>query len=553
MKNYALHIIIALTHAQAFRTLVPKNIKMRPVILLLIIPLFISSCKKETKIIDLYLPEVELISAKAVALTTYEISYSISPGNKEKLDSAVIILDDITVLSAPDITKRITLTLEEKQTDTLRIKLERMNHDYSVRIKLFSGDNIWLSNNKVIRSAKCIFKVFLGKSDYSDMTNNIAAIKNNTDSVLSFRVEYSVDFSPQTTEVLLNGKTLLRHKIDFDYPIYSSEGLGIWVSGFAYLPKKLPEGVYDITVVLDSINFPADSKFMLLEDKWVLFGTAFNGRNLNDYASFIVNDNLFLIESDPVSQQRHPAVWKFDLNTRTWVQKNNFPVPETEYWELQDFNLQYENRGFVLVLNDISALLWEYNYENDSFSLITTYPGQGRDIICFISGDYLYAGCGRRNVLNIVSSYTDFWRYNLVSKGWEKLSDTPIALDPYNYQVCSGGGKGYVYERLKKALWQFDPESTTWMKVSIFPGKVRRWTKMAWLNDKVYLVGGETPTAYEYLKDCWIFSPETNSWTLDSFAPAYPTGFVCQYQNKILMGLGRSYFLVEKNIYSLVE
>jgi len=499
------------------------------------------------------MPEVKLISAEAVALTTYEISYSISPGNKEKLDSAVIIFDDITVLSAPDITRRITLTMEENQTGAFRIKLDRLNHDYSIRIKLFSGENIWQSNSMVIRSSKSVFRMYLMGDVYAKYFNDVARVQNNTDTVVNFIIEFKGPYKPKTTEVIMSNKSL-RHKIDFN-ETSSGSGLDLSVIGKAYLPLKLPKGEFSLTVVLDSISFPVEGRFMLLENNWEPFGTSFPGTNMNDYASFIVNDKLFLIDADPVWQPRYPAVWKFDLTTKVWQQKSNFPMPENEFWQVQHFNLQYKNRGFVLVLNYMSACLWEYNIENDSFSLVTTYPGQGRDIICFFIGDYLYAGCGRRNVNNNVFSYTDFWRYNMVSGSWEKLSDAPLAFCSYNYQICSGGGKGYVYDPGKKALWQFDTESGTWNTMSKLPGELRVWTKIAWLNNKVYLIGGETLSAYIYLNDCWVFTPETNSWTLSSFAPAYPTGFVCQYKEIILMGLGRqsSMDINEKNIYSFIE
>jgi len=352
----------------------------------------------------------------------------------------------------------------------------------------------------------------------------------------------------------MNGKSL-KHKIDFNNVIFSSTGLGSEVSAIVYLPEKLPRGPYGLSVVLDSINFPVEGRFMLLENKWTSFGTSFSGRKLDDYASFIINDNLFLVEADQVWQSRHKAVWKFDLNSRTWLQKSNFQSPENEFWIVQDYDLQYKNRGFVLVLKDTSAGLWEYNYENDSFSLLTNYPGRGMDVICFFIGDYLYAGCGRGSEESNVGPHSDFWRYSIVSGTWERLNNAPMAFWSGNHQVCSGGGKGYVYDPDKKALWLFDPESGIWSLTNKLPGEVRRWTRIAWLNDKVYLVGGQTQSAYVYLKDCWIYYPATNTWALDSFAPCYPTGFVCQYQNKILMGLGRQSFMdiFEKNIYSLVE
>jgi hypothetical protein len=509
---------------------------------------FLLSCKKE-QVIDLYMPEVELISAETVALTTYNISYSISLGNKVEIDSAVLIFDDITLMSAPDITKRIPLTHDEKQSGTLRIKLDRLNHDYSLRIKLFSEEGSWLSNSKVIRSSKSIFKIYLIKDEIAKSFNDIDAIQNNTDTIVPFIIEFTGSYKPQTTGVMMNNKSL-RHKIDFNGVLYTTSGMGSEVVASAYLPGKLPGGVYDFTVLLDSVSFPVDGRLMLLDNRWVTIGTQFTGRNLNDYSSFIVNDNLFLVEADPIWQPRLPSIWKFDLSTRTWLQKNKFPVPDQQIWEVKRYNLQYKNRGFVLVLTDISANIFEYNFENDSFSCVTTYPGQGRDIICFFIGDYLYAGCGRSNVLNYLYYYKDFWRYNMVSGSWERLSDAPEPFSSYKYEICSGGGKGYVYDGVKSDLWQFDPETGNWNTKHKFPGALRSSTKMAWLDNKIYLFGGATQ------KDCWTFSPETNSWTINSFTPAFPTGFVCTYQNQILMGLGRQSLVTDdndKNIYSLVE
>jgi hypothetical protein len=525
--------------------------------------LWLTSCEKDPEIITLYLPKVEIISAKAVTLTTFEVIYEINPGNKEKLESAEIVFDDITVLGASDIVKGLKITQEEKQIDTIRLNLNQLNHDYIVKIRLNSGQNFWLSNEKIVRSSKCIFKISLPQLDYtySDLTNNISSVRNNTDTLIAISIDFSVPFEEKTIEVKLNDNIVLRHNLSFKNYNFSSEGLGLSTGGAAFFPKGLPAGIYEVSVIIDSVKFKADTKIKILEDDWSLLSSSFPGDNLRQYANFILNDNLFLIDGDPLWQPNIPKVWRCDLKSGSWIALNDFPVPVDQYRKIYGFTLKYKEDGYLVLRNPFkndSTELWKYNYGQDSWSIVTTYPGSGKDVISFFINDYFYAGCGRRRIDDVVYNYKDYWKYNMLSGEWIQLKDSPIEFSCHNNASCVGDEKAYVYYSYNKALWEYDPLSDNWNQLEKFAGPLRENTSLVYLNNKIYLLGGEyIDVNTQNLKDCWVYSLENKDWNLNSFIPSYSNrGVACVYQNNIIIGLGYAVVgnlnINEPNLYSLL-
>jgi hypothetical protein len=525
--------------------------------------LWLTSCEKDTKIVTLYMPKAEIISAKAVSLTTFEVIYQINPGNKEKLERAEIIFDDITVLGALDIVKEIKITQEEKQIDTVRLNLNQMNHDFIVKIKLNSEQNFWLSNEKIVRSSKCIFKISLPQLDYtySDLKNNISSIRNNTDTIISISIDFSVPFEPKTIEVKLNDNIVIRHNLSFKNYTSNSAGLGFSAGGSAFFPENVPAGIYEVYVIIDSIKFKADTKIKTLEDDWSLINTSFPGENLLQNANFIVNDNLFLINGDPIWQPNIPKVWRCDLKSGSWIALNNFPVPVNQNRKIYGFSLKYKEEGYLVLRNPFkndSTELWKYNYGQDSWSIVATYPGFGKDVICFFINDDFYAGCGRRRIGDNVLNYKDYWKFNMITGVWKQLNNSPVEFSCHNNASCAGEGKAYVYYSYNKALWEYDPLSDNWNQLEKFIGPLRENTSLVYLNKKIYLLGGEYINVYtQNLKDCWVYSLEKKEWNLNSFIPSYSNrGVACAYQNKILIGLGYAVAgnidINKPNIYSLL-
>ncbi|XP_066467830.1 actin-fragmin kinase-like isoform X2 [Tiliqua scincoides] len=87
---------------------------------------------------------------------------------------------------------------------------------------------------------------------------------------------------------------------------------------------------------------------------------------------------------------------------------------------------------------------------------------------CCISRGFIYIHGGRHT-----TTLSDFWRYKLVSKEWERLDgsdDAPEELEEHtmvDYQgilYIFGGMVDSAFTQRKNPLWMYDTDSTKWMK-----------------------------------------------------------------------------------------
>jgi hypothetical protein len=533
-----------------------RNFALRFILFISFI-LAILSCKKE--IVELPSPSIQILSTEIKALTTFEITVEINRGEGQVLNKAELILEDITISSMGKIVEPIQLTNEKVQQCKITVNTERLSHDFVAVAKLNTDKYTYSSENKTVRALKNNVRFdFVHVKDealYADQTVGLSA---NPGYEFIVTVEFTTNFKPATIEVKLNGTIPITHTIAFKNISQGSEYFS--TEGLLKLPNNLSPGIYDLSLVIDGINFKCNKKLQVLKGKWNLFDQTYSGEKRGDYAWFVLNDKLYLVGGEfYVTALQNSPVWSFDLITKTWTRLDDFPygfsLEDNRDVQILPFQLKYADDGYILIHKFPVIELWRFNGTIKSWEKVSEYPGNGnKNMTCFIVGDQLFLGGGIDYAafpVQYVSEAQDFWSYNFKTQKWEQKNNLPfVSSSPYRYSSCSFKNKAYVLE-VSKDFWEYDPVLDAWQEKTKFPGQWRHASNLISDGQNIYLIGGEYRTVgvawnlVPPLRDCWKYSPDANAWELKAFLPNYSShGIAFLYNNKIINGLG---YFIETN------
>lgn len=507
-----------------------QNIKhFRFVFILFLAGLTFSACKKE-KIVILPSRQIVILSAKTTGLTSYEVKVRINLAEGQTFLNANLVFEDITVSADSSFDKPLNLSSGNDQIITVTLQTNRLNHDYAVTAFMQTDKGKYTSDKAIIRSLKNTFRIYMISDPlYPDPENQISIYMHKQYNLV-FLIDHINPYKPASVEVNLNGTIPIDCNIDFSNSLFM---------GVSKLPPDLLPGVYDIHVFLDGMEFISEKKFKILEGTWSKYDTNFIGDKTIDRSWFLFSSDLYLVGGHyPNETLTELPVWKFNMQTKQWQRKNNFPGSgNIAHDEILPFNLQYNNQGYVLYGHDTTLQIWKYLPGNDSWTFVSTFPSPRLyNMISFAIQDHLYLGGGLKT--GFVYQH-GFWSFDLVDGTWTKLNDVPILATSHYNVACVTGNKAYVFEYSRK-LWEYDPGSDAWVEQTIFPGPRRTVTNLVASGNDLYVIGGEYyQYPYEQLDDCWKYSISSGQWELKSFLPySYNYGISFYYGGKIYAGYG---------------
>lgn len=518
--------------------------------------LFISGCKEENIVYPS--PGINISSAEIKSLVNYDINVKIDLGEGQIIQKAELILEDITVSSESDIVKEIQLTKEQSQEHIVAIETDRLSHDYRAKAILHTNKYTYTSEAKIIRSLKNNFSVQLMEDEfYPDPMGEIGVFQNPGQSIVLF-IDYLNVYNPKSVEVKLNGKIKVESQLSFESPTMG--GGYIRSSGNFKLPEDIVPGSYEVGVFIDGIEFKATKKVQVMKGLWQTVEKNYPGEHRGEYAWFVLGDNLYVVGgSFLVTAINFSPVWEYNIKTKIWTQKKNFPYPfdlqEDDYaikTKILPFQIQSGGNGYVLMQFGQTIELWKYNPAEDSWKTISKYPGKGEvNLTGFMLMDKLYIGGGLDNEFFQFGSklMNDFWCYDFVANTWTRKNDLPFDPIIGRFPSCSLKNKGFVLQA-NRYFWEYDADKDLWSQIKQFPGPWRFSSQLLSDGSNVYLVGGEGEEVgvFYYIKaykDCWKYSPEIDSWEMQAFMPYYSSnGIAFLYQGKLITGLG---YLIESS------
>lgn len=530
----------------------PRFFTSKMMVILVLLILF-QSCKKEYVIYDS--PEISIDGIKTVSLTKYKVYITVNKGEGQTITYAQIVLEDITV-SNPEIAIEIELTEDRIKQYEIEIDNGLFAHDYNVKAVLSTDLYEYESTVHTIRSIKNAYELDLNDDElYTEPENNITVTRiNGKGENFYFNLYYTENYVPQSIEIKLGNETKLSSYVNIDNPYFDSEGR-IGVGGYATLPTNLSDGVYQVAVVVDGVEFVSEEKIRIIGGNWNIFSSDFPGEHRGKYAWFNLNNNLYVVGgSFYVTALDESPVWSFNLESKKWSQKQSFPhfwnlteEDNSQNTEILPFSIQYLQKGYVLVRYGQQIFLYRYDEFADSWSFISEYPGKGdQSLTCFVVGNKLYLGGGLDTEFFQYGStmLREFWAYNFITGNWEAMKDLPFDPVMGNSNSCVGEKTAFVLQPNQR-FWQYDSTNDIWTERTIFPGSWRFNTKLVVIGDNVYVMGGEgigLGGFYYYVKaykDCWKYDSNNNDWSMTSLMPEYASnGIIFEYKNKIVTGLG---------------
>jgi len=538
------------------RFLLPANsvsIQLMITSLVLTTLISISGCNKDP---DYYpSPEISISSVSINSLTGVDVNVDIYLGEGQKLKGAKLVLEDLTLLSSPDLEQSIELTDDRKQSLSVSVQTTMVSHDFAIQAVLEMGKYNYTSEKKIVRFPKNNFSFYVVPSDYngdySKLDYNVGAFLN-AGSRFGMEAYFQNLFVHKSFEVKLNNALSASSTIDSPYSLQLSDGSYLSMCDVT-VPALTPPGDYEVDIYIDGNKFVADKKIRVLSGTYIDFSNNYPGEHRFKYSHFIIGDKLYVVGGNfgYVELIRSP-VWVLDLTNRTWTAKNDVALADSKIEEIYPFSLQYGNNGYIVLRNNGVNELWKYNDQDDSWQKVTVYPGAGKySLNGFIIGNVLYLGGGNDGN----SSTKDFWSFNLVTLQWVRLNDVTCVQSFVCDAICTGESSAYIYFSPSR-LFEYDPATDHWQEKARFPGPIRYGVSLVRRGNELYLFGGMDLTGLSEVgfKDSFTYSITNNTWGLNAFIPSFNNRAIAfVYENKIIFGLGYANNIVPYTDHTLYQ
>lgn len=278
----------------------------------------------------------------------------------------------------------------------------------------------------------------------------------------------------------------------------------------------------------NTITYGPETTFTTLaSDAWSPVGNGFPGHAGQWPVGFAIGEDIYVgmsLVSTPSSSVPTREWWQYNVTTRQWTQKADFPGGLS----IDPQAFAVDDKGYIVSSNDFQsdAECWEYDPQADRWTRKTNFPDYGRvGIAAFSFGvnskGYLSGGYGNR--------YKSVWEFNPQNTAngtdehgnpmgsWTQKNDFPgrehrnAAVFIIDDQVYIGldaeSVVGFDSLAVKKQLWRYDSPNDTWIAENSFPGEPRDETIAFSANGKGYMGGGLDHT------DFWEYDPLTKEWT----------------------------------------
>lgn len=322
-----------------------------------------------------------------------------------------------------------------------------------------------------------------------------------------------------------------RDKLEIYVGTYKTELKNILASGKirVLLPDNIPPGKYPIVGKLYSQVAYSQDSITILPGKWTRLANApFKGRAR--MAHFVWNNKGFIVggtlaASNPL--YKYKEVWEFDITTRLWTRKNDFPF---DIHDAIAFNVN--NRIFLIggtKFNGLKAFnpeIFEYDPAGDTWTSRGVHPQlkTGRSLMAGTAlNNKIYIGTGTREGTlyeNAIFNSAEWMMYDPATNTWTDLAPVPGA--PTRGAACFQDGKDVylaggqdINQHVLTSVQKYHVASNTWESLPEIPAALARsQAAVAYVRGVPCLFGGLVDgIEYSNTNNLQRFDFATQKWT----------------------------------------
>jgi N-acetylneuraminic acid mutarotase len=171
--------------------------------------------------------------------------------------------------------------------------------------------------------------------------------------------------------------------------------------------------------------------------------------------------------------------------------------------------------------------------------------------VSFTIGNKIYVGLGYNDnhalpTMPNTGYLSDFWEYNTITDEWTERAPFAYGNSPrMNAIAFVVNGKGYVGFGMDNNgngyfndLWEYDPQTDTWVQKSNCPGIARHSAVATNIGTSGYVGTGWGLNTYT--NDWWKYTPSTDTWTQLTNFPHSNFGLTCAAVNNKIYVMGSS-------------
>jgi hypothetical protein len=231
----------------------------------------------------------------------------------------------------------------------------------------------------------------------------------------------------------------------------------------------------------------------------------FPGERRSGAAGFVINGKAYVgTGAGYDSPYILNDFWEYDFQSGQWTRKNDFPGG----YRIGILAFTYNGSGYFLMGSN-TADFWKYNHQDDSWIQLPSFEGdKNARTLHLIVGDVLY-------IITLPNENNPFegeiWKFNFFNNQWSFVN----ILYDYLLKIFNYKGKTYILKYVPNTvvdvteiiLFEFDIETGKVIRqFEAFPGQYRSMGSFAVVqNDQLYFGCGGTGGLGERLNDVWIY------------------------------------------------
>jgi TonB family protein len=181
--------------------------------------------------------------------------------------------------------------------------------------------------------------------------------------------------------------------------------------------------------------------------------------------------------------------------------------------------------------------MWKYDFAQDEWVDIASFPKGMQAGVGFNIGSYGYAGVGWGGG----NAFTDFFEYRPETNSWMRMASYPgtptndaVGFSINNYGYVGMGAQ--PYGNVLSDFYQFDQVNNTWKVIQGFPGAPRRNAFGLGIGEAGFIGGGSD--GKKPLVDCYRFNQYDGLWEKMN-----------EYPNKASFDMGKVAFEINGTIF----